>query len=263
MPYSTETGVRIHYQTAGEGPAMVLIHANAFDLNLWMYQIAHFSTWFRVIAPDIRGYGYTDKVATPYTLEDMAADIVGVCRREGVTEAIVGGVSVGSAIAMMLGLEYPSLVRALILVGGASARPTSYDARIRGYEDEGVRAYQLPHIVQCFAPGFADTKRGRYLADMFAERGPRLDGHAIGQVFRARGAVHLTPRLASLTMPTLVVNGEHDMSLADGRVTAAGIPGAWHRELRGAGHCCNIEDPAAFDAVMVDFLTQHGMMPAL
>jgi pimeloyl-ACP methyl ester carboxylesterase len=263
MPYSTETGVRIHYQTAGEGPAMVLVHANPFDLNLWLYQIAHFSTWFRVIAPDIRGYGRSDKVTASYTLEDMAADIVGVCRREGITEAIVGGISVGSGIAMMMALEHPSLVRALILVGGASARPTSYDARIRGYEQDGVVAYQRGHIAQCFAPGFADTKRGRYLTDMFTERGPRLDGKAIGQVFRARGAAHLTPRLATLSVPALVVNGEHDMSLAEGRVTAAAIPGAWHRELKDAGHCCNIEDPAAFDEAVVEFLADHGLMPPL
>ena len=262
MSYSTETGVRIHYETAGEGPAMVLVHANAFDHDLWLYQIAHFSTWFRVIAPDIRGYGRSDKVTTPYTLEEMAADIIGVCRKEGVSEAIVGGVSVGSAIAMMLALEYPAFVRALVLVGGASARPTSYDARIRGYEQSGVAAYQRGHIAECFAPGFSGTKRGRYLTDMFVERGPRLDGRAIGQVFRARGGAHLSPRLPSLTMPTLVVNGEHDMSLADGRYTASLIPNAWHRELKGAGHCCNIEDPAAFDAAMGEFLAHHGMMPA-
>lgn len=262
MPHSSETGVRIHYETAGEGPAMVLIHANAFDHDLWMYQTAHFSTWFRIVASDIRGYGRSDKVTAPYSLSDMAADVAGVCRKEGVREAIVGGVSVGSAIAMMLALEHPSLVRALILVGGASARPASYDARIRGYEQGGVASYQRGHIAECFAPGFANTPRGRYLTDMFVERGTRLDGRAIGQVFRARGEVHLTPRLAALAIPTLVVNGEHDMSLADGRLTAAAIPGAWHRELKGAGHCCNIEDPVGFDAVMTDFLVHHRLMPA-
>ncbi|MCZ6610380.1 MAG: alpha/beta hydrolase, partial [Alphaproteobacteria bacterium] len=67
MPKSRANGVDIHYEVAGEGPPMVLIHANPFDHNLWMYQIAHFSTWFKVIAVDIRGYGRSEKVTKAYT----------------------------------------------------------------------------------------------------------------------------------------------------------------------------------------------------
>ena len=263
MPYSTETGVRIYYETAGEGEPMVLVHANPFNHNLWLYQIARFSTRFRVIAPDIRGYGRSDKVATPFTLEDMAADVLGVCRKEDIGPAIFGGISVGSAIAMAIGLDHPDRARALILVGGASARPASYDGRIAGYENTGVAAYQRGHIEDCVAPSFPKTALGRYLIDSFVEWAPRLDGKAIGQVFRARGGAHLTPRLASLTVPTLVVNGEYDMSLKEGALTASQIPGAWHRVLNGAGHCCNIEDPAGFDETVIAFLTHHGLMPPL
>lgn len=265
MPYSTETGIRIYYETVGEGPPMVLVHANPFDHDLWLYQIAHFSRRFRIIAPDIRGYGRSDKVTTPFTLEDMAADVLGVCKREGIDGAIVGGISVGSAIAMIIGLDHPAFARALILVGGASARPASYDDRIAGYETAGVAAYQRGHIEDCFAPTFPATPLGGYLTDLFVERGPTLDGKAIGQVFRARGAAHMTPRLAAMRVPTLVVNGEHDSpsSLEGGRQTASLIPNAWHRELKGAGHCCNIEDPVAFDAAVTEFLEHHGLMPSL
>lgn len=261
MPYSTETDARIYYEVTGEGPAMVLIHANPFDHNLWLYQIAHFSTWFRVIAIDIRGYGRSDKVKEAYTLEDMALDVVGVCKRENVASAIVGGISVGSGIALLLGLDHPDLVTALILVGGASARPEGYEKRIEGYEQLGVAAYQRGHMEDCVAPGFAATKLGNYLLDIFSERAPRLDGTAIGRVFRARGDAHMTPRLPALTAPTLVVNGAFDMSLAAGRETASLIPYAWHRELPNAGHVCNIEDPAAFDAAVIEFLEHHKLMP--
>ena len=49
MPYSRANGVDIWYEVTGDGPAMVLIHANPFDHDLWMYQAAHFSTWFKVV----------------------------------------------------------------------------------------------------------------------------------------------------------------------------------------------------------------------
>src|SRR5688572_33440838 len=103
--YSTANGVKIYYEVSGEGMPFVMVHANPFDHNLWMYQIAHFSTYFKVIAIDIRGYGRSDKPETPFSLKDMAGDVLGVCRDEKVTEAILGGVSVGSGMAILLGLR--------------------------------------------------------------------------------------------------------------------------------------------------------------
>ena len=62
MPYSRANGTDIWFETKGDGPALVLIHANPFDHDLWLYQSAHFSTWFKVIAIDIRGYGRSAQV---------------------------------------------------------------------------------------------------------------------------------------------------------------------------------------------------------
>src|SRR5947199_835562 len=109
MPYSRANGVDIWYEVSGDGPALILIHANPFDHDLWLYQTAHFSTWFKVIGIDIRGYGRSAKMTTSYSLRDMAEDVVSVMRDVGVTPAILGGCSVGSGIAIMLGLEHPAL----------------------------------------------------------------------------------------------------------------------------------------------------------
>ena len=91
MPYSVSRGVKTHYEVSGEGPAMVLIHANPFDHTLFLYQILYFSALFTVVSPDLRGYGRSDIVTTPFTLGDLADDVYGVCRQEGITEAIVVG----------------------------------------------------------------------------------------------------------------------------------------------------------------------------
>src|SRR6266496_5630737 len=88
MASSRAHGVDIWYETAGAGPALVLLHANPFDHDLWLYQTAHFSTWFKVIGIDLRGYGRSAKVTTPYTLKDMGNDVVGVLNDLGVTRAI-------------------------------------------------------------------------------------------------------------------------------------------------------------------------------
>jgi 3-oxoadipate enol-lactonase len=262
MPYSTVNGVKIYYEVSGEGFPFVLVHANPFDHNLWMYQIAHFSTFFKVIALDIRGYGRSDKPTTPFSLKDMANDVLGVCQREGAEQAILGGVSVGSGIALLLGLDHPEMFKALILVGGNSGGSDSIDERIHGYTKVGIGKYHIRHLKELVAPDFPETKLGKYLLNTFVERDPWLSGESIGQIFRARGGTDMTPRLGSLKLPTLVINGEYDNSLPAGKRTASLIPGAVHRILPKTGHACCIEDPAAFDEFVIEFLSSHGLMPS-
>src|SRR5258705_13412913 len=120
MPYSNENGVNIYYDISGQGPAMVLVHANPYDRRLWMFQAARYSQHFTVVTIDLRGYGLSDKPETPFTLEDMAGDVLGVCKTEGIEKAVFGGVSVGSGIGLLIGLNHPQMVQALILVGGSS-----------------------------------------------------------------------------------------------------------------------------------------------
>jgi len=260
--YSTANGLKIYYEVSGEGFPFIMVHANPFDHNLWMYQIAHFSTYFRVIAVDIRGYGRSDKPMTPFSLNDMAGDILGVCRAEQVAQAILGGVSVGSGIGLLLGLDHPEMFKALILVGGNSGGAGSIDDRIHGYTKTGIEKYHIQHLKELVAPEFPETKLGRYLLNTFVERDPRLCGESIAQIFRARGGTDMAPRLGTMKVPTLVINGEYDNSLKAGQRTASLIPGAVHKVLPRTGHACNIEDPATFDAYVIEFLRANQLMPS-
>jgi pimeloyl-ACP methyl ester carboxylesterase len=98
---------------------------------------------------------------------------------------------------------------------------------------------------------------------MFVERGLRLSGEAIARVFVAGNSTDTTERLPEMKLPTLVINGEFDHSRAAGGRTASLIPGAVHRMLPGTGHACCIEDPAGFDALVLEFLSARGLLPAL
>lgn len=271
MPYSTNNGVKTYYEVSGEGPAMVLIHANPFDHHLFLYQIPHFSAYFKVIATDMRGYGRSDVVTTPFTLAEMADDVYAVCQEEGVTEAIVVGVSTGSGIALLMALDRPDFCRAIVLVGGGSgkgevtpeelAQPT---ARMRGYLENGLDGYHLRHLEDLVSPDFARSQLGGYLLRSFVERGRDLGWKAEGivEVLRARRGTDMTSRLAGMKVPTLVINGEFDGGLAGGTRTAEMTQGAVHKIIPGAGHACCLEDPAAFDAFVMEFLDGNGLIPA-
>ena len=258
MPFSETTGVRIHYEVAGQGPPLVFVHANPFDRRLWTYQIARFSQQFTTINVDIRGYGFSDKPETPFTLEDMADDVAGVMKQEGVARAVIAGCSVGSGIALLFGLDRPQMVEGLVLVGGSSRGGGNIQNRIDGYTSGDLAGYRRKHMRELFAPGFPQTQHGQWVMNLFDENSHTLSGESIAQIFRARAGCNMTPRLSAIGAPTLVINGAHDTSLAAGRETAAGIAGARQVVIPDTGHACSIEDPLSFDAAMIEFLRSLG-----
>jgi 3-oxoadipate enol-lactonase len=262
MPYASNNGVRIYYEVTGDGPPMVLVHANPFDHRLFTYQIASLAPYFRLIALDIRGYGRSDKPETAFTLADMADDVLAVCAQEAITRAVFMGVSVGSGIALLIGLDRPDLAQAVILVGGSSKGGANIADRVAGYTSADLKGYQRGHIRELVAPGFCDTLLGKWVLDLFSEHTQTLSGRCIAQIFRAREACDMRDRLGQMKPPVLVINGAHDVSLQRGTETASLIPGASHVVIPNTGHACCIEDPAAFDRAVTDFLKAKGLWPS-
>jgi pimeloyl-ACP methyl ester carboxylesterase len=259
MPWSRANGVNIFYEVAGEGPPLVLLHANPFDHTMWLYQVAHFSQRYTVVAIDLRGYGRSDKPEEPFTFADMANDIVTVVRDRGYEHITLIGVSIGATLALSLALDHPALVRALVLVGGESGNPPVFASLARDYAAKPIAEQRRDHIRMIADAEFARGSLGRYLLDAALESTPDLSSAAIAQIFRARTAVDLRGRLGEISIPTLVVNGATDVSLESGRYTASRIPGAAHRIVPNAGHLCCLENPAAFDRLVLDFLGGQGL----
>ena len=257
MPYCTRNGVKTHYEVSGEGYPLVLVHANPFDRRLFIYQVAHFSTYFKVVNIDLRAYGYSDKPAIPITMTDLCEDVVAVCRQESVTEAVFAGVSVGGVMGLQLGLDHPELFKALILVGCSSMPGDRYGSRIEGYLKQGVAKFHIQHLTDLVSKDFAQSKMGRYLLAMHTEMDSSLSASAIAEIFNALQNRDLTSRLPDLKMPVLIMNGEFDNSLKRSKEMSTRIAGAEHRTIHGAGHACCLEDPAAFDENVLAFLKKH------
>jgi len=262
MPKSIRNGVEIHYEVSGEGPVLVLLHAIPYDHTLWLYQAAHFSTWFRVISIDHRGWGRSAKVTKPFTFEDMCRDVLGVLDDAQAGEAIVMGCSIGSKMALMLGGMASERFKAVIQVGGNSG-PQDFERRIEGYGTQRFSDYRRAHLRHGVKEGFGDMRLGGYLLKMFSERDAWHVPGAVCQVFRALAAGDARPYLASYRPPTLIINGEFDGARPRGEATAKLIPAAEHKVLAGTGHACMIEDPAGFDALVIEFLQARGLMPAV
>jgi 3-oxoadipate enol-lactonase len=266
MPVSRANGVDIYYEKAGSGPPLVLIHALPFDHNLWLYQVERFSSRYTTIAMDLRGWGRSAKPHTPFSLGDMGDDILGVLKDESVSAgAVVLGCSIGSKLALMLACDRPDIFSAAVLVGGNSGPQAQFDHRIAAYREHHAKGtlkeYHLGHLRHGVTQAWADTPIGRYLLQGFVERGAALDSESIAQVFQALTVSDLTDRLPAYKSPTLIVNGEFDNALKGGTRTASLIAQAEHKIIPGTGHCCFLEDPGAFAALMEDFLRRNRLWP--
>jgi pimeloyl-ACP methyl ester carboxylesterase len=257
MPYASSNNVKTYYEVSGEGFPLVLVHANPFDRRMFIYQVAHFSTFFKVINIDLRGYGYSEKPAIPTIMTDLCEDIIAVCRQEGAREAVFLGVSVGGVIGLQLGLDHPEIFKALILVGCSSQPGDRYQSRIDGYMNEGIPAYHIQHLTSLVSKEFPQTQMGQYLLGMHTEMDTRLSAPAIAEIFHALQNRDLTARLPELKMPVLIMNGEFDNSLKRSEEMSTKIAGAEHRTIPGAGHACCLEDPATFDENVLAFLKKY------
>jgi pimeloyl-ACP methyl ester carboxylesterase len=259
MSYAAVNGIKIYYEVSGEGFPMVFVHANPFDHRLWMYQVAHFSSFFKVIAVDIRGYGRSEKPVSETSVAEMAEDIVGVCRREGIPQAVFCGISVGGNLVIQLALNHPDLCRALIPVG-CSSGPSPHQTRTDGYMNQGVEKYHIQHLRNLVSPEFAATRLGNYLLGLFTDTDGWLKPEALRAIFNALERKNLTDHLGELKMPVLMINGEFDPARPRSIETSRKIKGAEHRTIPGSGHACCLEQPAAFDDVVLEFLRKNGLI---
>ena len=263
MPLSRANGVDIWYEVKGAGPALVFIHANPFDHDLWMYQAAHFSTWFRVVGIDIRGYGRSAKVTTPYALTDMCDDVIGVMDDLGIARAVCGGCSVGSSIAHPAGPRSSRTGSTPSSWSAATAAPATATSSAsttiatiwRAITSSICAIWCIRNSPTAGSAAISSTSSWSASRGCWARPSRRCSWPAITPI-RRRGC-------RPWRSPTLVINGEFDHSLPAGQKTAGLVPGAVHKVLPGTGHACCIEDPAGFDALVIDFLRARALMPAL
>lgn len=258
-------GLEIAYWREGAGPPVVWIQGLNADHTAWTSQIIAFRDGYDCISPDNRDVGRSGRASTPYTLAEMAEDVRAVLDDAAVDDAHVVGLSLGGAIAQELALHSPEWVRSLTLVS-TFARP---DARLEAVLEAWRAIYPV------LGPSdFARQSWPWLLSWRFFERPANLrnlqryaDNAPHPQepdAFRRQAAVTLgqdrRDRLATLTMPTLVIAGGEDALVPPylGRELAEAIPGARYVELPGVGHSANLEGRGEFNRLVRGFLDAQG-----
>jgi 3-oxoadipate enol-lactonase len=261
---------RIGYLTAespspgsARQPLRNLVFLHAFPLNaaMWQPQLDGVPAGWRVVAPDYRGFGESSPAA-PASMNDLAGDVVDLLDRLEIHEAVVAGCSMGGYVAFEALVSAPHYVKGLILIdtrAGADTEEGKAGRRkmLEKLEKEGARA-----IADEMTPKLlgASTQRDRpdlvkHVHAMISATDPNAIALAINAMM---GRKDMTASLGDIKIPTLIIAGAEDalMPAAAMQQMHGAIKGAQFQTIDGAGHVPSLEQPAAFDALLRDFLKQ-------
>jgi len=246
---------QVYWRSRGQGEAtLLLVNGYSASSLAWPREwVAGLAESFRVIMPDNRGSGFSRQVETPFSIADMAADLVDVLDDAEVDRAVVMGHSMGGMIAQQLALDAPRRVAGLALVGTrppvprfTPPSPRVLTALMRPVlPGESLRAYLRRLWALAAAPGFAaaEPEAIEELVDQTAER-PTPRAMLTAQLRAMSGWGH-AERLARLGLPTAIVHGSVDRFVppANGHALAELIAGSRLVEIEGIGHLVPQEAP--------------------
>ena len=262
MPTKTLRGVAFHYEDRGQGVPLILLHGFPVDSRMWDAQTVALSSHYRMIAPDLRGFGQT-AASDRFTIESLADDVHALLDEIRALPCVLGGLSMGGYVALAYALKHASDLRGLILVDTKAEgdTPQQKESRLKMAElartqgAAAVAGQMLPKVLA------EDTPRKRLavaaaLRRLMEQCPPTTIEHAL---LAMRDRPDQSPNLSSISIPTLIIVGENDSitPLSAAQSMQKRIPNADLTVILGAGHFSPMEQPAQVSRAIDQFL--HGL----
>ena len=255
MPYVDANGERLHYEEAGSGPAVLLIHSMGADRAMWRDQIAALADRYRCIAFDCRGHGGSSCNAR-FAVAGAAADLKAGLEALGVESCHLVGLAMGGPIAISFAAQWPGAVRSIAVADGFVDMREAGGARIPEWA-ETIRSTPMAEFGRRYADMRLTPSASKEARDGLAAAIARVAPETYIDVMRAIfDGIEFTGEAASIRAPALVIWGEEDdvTPLAHSQQIADLIPGARLETVPGAAHISNLDRPEAFNRLLADFL---------
>lgn len=261
MPSLRSNNINLHYEISGEGQPLLFIHGLGSSARDWELQVAEFSRSYRVITFDLRGHGRSDKPAGPYSLPMFAADTAGLLRSLDVESAHVVGLSLGGGVAFQLAVDFPGLLRTMVIVNSAP------ELVVRTFKDRiGVwQRFVIVKLLGMHRMGEVLAKRlfpkieHAPLQATFVERWAENDPRAYQDAMRAMIGWSVTEKLGSIKCPTLILAADQDYTpVALKQAYTKLIPNAQLVVIPDSRHATPVEQPEKFNNVLMEFLAKQN-----
>ena len=253
-------GGAIEYDARGEGRALLLLHAFPLDMSMWEPQCEALSVHSRVVRFCARGFGGSDPLPGPLTMERIAEDAIALLDLLGVERAVVGGCSMGGYAALALARRHPQRLAGLVLQDTRAGADSE--------EAKAGRRELASRVLQAGPQAAADALLPRLLGETTKRERPGLVGEVREKILAAPAAAIASglhglaerddsrPTLGSLRVPTLVLVGEEDAITppSEAEAMARAVRRARLVRVPRAGHLSNLECPEAVNAALAAFL---------
>jgi pimeloyl-ACP methyl ester carboxylesterase len=250
-------GVRIHYETQGSGPALLLLHGLGASCDDWMFQVAAFAPHFRVVTPCLRGFGHSQRPAYGYSIAQHARDALALLDALGIRRCHVVGHSMGGAIAFEMALEEPARVASLVVL---NSQPS--------FELDSLRKRLLLVWRLLLARVLGMRRMSRLMAgrhfprpDQAEVREQVIRRHAGNDArvymanLRALAGWTVVDRLREIRAPVLLVTADQDFTaVEEKRRYLAELPDARLEVIPDSRHVTHLDQPEAFNRVVLEFL---------
>lgn len=257
--------LRVSYDEAGSGPALVLLHAFPQARAMWQMQLENLSRDFRVLCPDLPGFGGSRSAST-CSIQSMADDIAAWLRHLKIEKATVGGVSMGGYVALALALNHPDLLSGLVLAS-TRADADSEEARagrekmIAFAQENDARAVFEKMAPRLFCQATRDERPE--LVEQAALVAEPISRRTIVSALAAlRDRPDARAFLSRISVPTLVLLGARDeVSPLDSALEMSGaIADSCLQVLERAGHFAHLEQPADWNQAVRDWAFKAGLV---
>ena len=261
MPYLKLNDGQLFYQWDGPESAPVVVFSNSLGTThrMWDPQLDAFTRHFRVLRYDGRGHGQSSATPGPYTIEQLAADVVRLLDALKLDRVHFCGLSMGGMIGMFLGAAHASRLHKIVLCNTAAkiGTPDVWNARITAVQAGGMKAVAGAVIDRWLTAGFRAAHPGDTAQVLSMLEGCNPAGYA-ASCSAVRDA-DFRQKLAGVQVATQVIAGTHDPATppADGRALSELIRGAKYAELPAA-HLSNIEAREDFNREVLAFLKSQG-----
>ncbi|HEY9054471.1 MAG TPA: alpha/beta fold hydrolase [Rectinemataceae bacterium] len=263
MPDFRVGDVRISYQfdVAG-GSTIVLLNGIAMSMGHWKPLMKALGGMRGFLCHDFRGQSLSDKPAGPYSFDLHARDLKALLEGLGIGKAHIVGTSYGSEVAMAFASTYPEACSSLCLIDGVSELDPVLESAAESWKAAALadpRAFYKTLLPWTYSNAYLAANRDALKAreDAIAALPPEWF-RGFAALCDAFLAIDLTPRLGSISCPTLVMVGDEDILKPEkfSRIMAREIPHARLEIIEGAGHASVIEMPGRVASSLATFLEE-------
>ena len=250
-----------HYRLDGPDDAPVVVFASSLGTTnaMWDPQAEAFSDAYRVLRYDHRGHGGSPAPPGPYTIDDLAGDVLALLDELGIERVTFVGLSLGGAVGQVLALRAPERVERLVLActTASFAPPEPWHERAAAVRAGGMGAI-VDSVLERWVTPDAAPEIVRHLRSQFLATDP--EGYA--SCCEAIASHDVRGRLGALRMPVLAIAGSDDPAAPPLKLQqiADEIPGTPVRVLIPARHIANLEFPEAFNRELGAFLSEGAAM---